>query len=1367
MKRIVWMLLAVTLFAVGASAQRRTDHLDRGLVAVQTAQGVYCSWRIMGEEYYDVAYNLYRDGVKVNEEPLQVSNFTDKGGAPASQYTVKAVVKGTEQEACPAAKVWAEKYLEVKMDHGKLKSTYVPNDACCADVDGDGELEILLKFDNQSWAANSYPKAGYQGEYAIIEVYKLNGKKLWWIDLGPNMADFQNNEQNIVAYDWDEDGRAEAVMRASDGTVIHMADGTEYVIGDKTKNYLGATNTGQWFVHDGAEFLVYMDGETGKPYQVMDYPLKRLEAGETNLEAAWGDGYGHRSTKHFFGAPVLDGRHASIFLARGIYTRHKMIALDVDPATHELSVRWRWNSGSGAWYGQGYHNYAVADVDWDGRDEICFGSMVIDDNGRGLSTVGLGHGDAQHHGDFNPYVHGHEIFACNEDNPGNNYRDATTSKIYYRYTAGNDDGRSMMGNFSNQFPGCQGVSSRDPGLISSVINGPLSNGTKSYITQNFRIYWDGDLCEETHDYSSGKNTAVGIYKYGKGLIETLAGSMTNNDTKGTPCYQGDLFGDWREEIIARTAQNNIRIYTSTIPTEWRNYTLWHDMQYRQAMVWQMCGYNQPPHVSYFLGELEGITVAPPALTMTNRQEIRNGGTIGIAENDAQLLLAETGDMTVSVGEGAAPYILFDNAPSWVQGHDNNNAITYRYYTHTITGAAFTGNMRLVKQGDGTLVLPAVEQQYAGPTELWAGTLSFDGTMTRSHVWMNRFACLNSDGGRFLNGINMSYASVLRPGGQDKAGRIETSELSLGFGARVQFDLFADGTSDCVKADKFSIEKKDWKNGPEYSTPVFELIPHLAEGSSVLPGGRYLIMELGSLEGSVDNLVVEGLSSQKLALVVDDGKLYVEVSELREPAEVVWDGGDRGAWDLANTESFKTQSGELCTFVSGDAVTFNDEARQTVIFVYEDLTPGSVTFDGSKNFTLRGTGSILGIGSLTKKGTGNLRIDINNQFSGGVNLMGGKTTVSALANADGVAYGALGGATNKINFDGGTLTITKTLLCSQPFTVGKGGGAIDVPSGMTLTLNGAATGARQRLTKTGGGTLSLGGAQRYGALYVDGGVINGSEISGSVHQYPDTVVLNGGTLKDPDNIYSYSSNSTTVVVPEGKTATWQLDGRCDYKGKLLGSGTITVNVTSVRSNMQVDWSQFEGTINFQKQKTGSYEPSIQWNNTKGLGKATVTGIFDNAGKAVSIGTLSGNCTLTGSGRYTVKDISATVTRTRNTSNNTRITVDGALSLTGTVHVKLTGTYVNAGETITLWTAGSFVGSDVTFDLPQLPEGLEWDTTGLLNKNGVLKIVESTAVNDLPTDIRDQAPAIYTLGGQRIDTPQKKGVYIKNGKKIVIR
>ena len=692
MKRLLlWAIMMIATLSI--SAQRKTDALDRGLVAIKTTNGVYCSWRIMGEEYYDVTYNLYRDGVKIAER-LNVSNFTDAAGTSGSKYTVKTVVRGVEQAASKEATVWTDSYLEINPKHApSITSTLVPNDACCADVDGDGELEILMKFDNQNEMSANFPKEGNNGEYTILEVMKLDGTVLWWVNCGPNMGDFQNNEQNIVAYDWDLDGKAETVMRLAEGSTIHLADGTTYTIGADGQNGTAWTNyrtpkTGgvEWFTHYGNEFLVYCEGSTGKPYVVTEFPLKRLENGETSLEAAWGDGYGHRSSKYFFGAPYLDGRKPSIFLARGIYTRHKMIAYDVNPDTHELTVRWRWNNNTAGspWYGQGYHNFAVVDVDWDGRDEICFGSMVIDDNGHGLSTTGLGHGDAQHHGDFNPYIHGQEIFACNEDRPGNNYRDATTSKIYYRYVAGDDDGRSMMGNFTNDYPGCQGVSSRDPNLIGSVINNPLAGGTKDNITQNFRIYWDGDLCEETQDYSNGKNSAIGIYKYKKGRIDLLTGSMTNNDTKGTPCYQGDLFGDWREEIIARTKDNKIRIYTTTFPTEWRNYTLWHDHQYRNAMVWQMCGYNQPPHASYFLGELEGITQAPPALTTAQRMEVANGGSIGTAMNNQQVLLAETNDMTVSVADGAQPSILFVNTPSWVQGHDNNDHITYDYYTHTLT-----------------------------------------------------------------------------------------------------------------------------------------------------------------------------------------------------------------------------------------------------------------------------------------------------------------------------------------------------------------------------------------------------------------------------------------------------------------------------------------------------------------------------------------------------------------------------------------------------------------------------------------------------------------------------------------------------------
>ena len=1367
-----FLLLALIMMSVlTAYSQRKTDALDRGLIAIKTTNGVYCSWRILGEEYYDVKYNLYRDGTKVNSEPLSVSNYSDAAGTASSKYTVKAVVRGTEQAASKEATVWTDSYLEITPQHDpSITSTLVPNDACCADVDGDGELEILMKFDNQNEISAGFPKEGNNGEYTILEVMKLDGTVLWWVNCGPNMGDFQNNEQNIVAYDWDIDGKAEAVMRLAEGSTIHLADNTTYTIGADGQNGTAWTNyrtpkTGgvEWFTHYGNEFLVYCEGSTGKPYVVTEFPLKRLENGETSLEAAWGDGYGHRSSKYFFGAPYLDGRKPSIFLARGIYTRHKMIAYDVNPDTHELTVRWRWNNNTAGspWYGQGYHNFAVVDVDWDGRDEICFGSMVIDDNGHGLSTTGLGHGDAQHHGDFNPYIPGQEIFACNEDRPGNNYRDATTSKIYYRYVAGDDDGRSMMGNFTNDYPGCQGVSSRDPNLISSVINNPLAGGTKNNITQNFRIYWDGDLCEETQDYSNGKNTAIGIYKYGKGRIDLLTGSMTNNDTKGTPCYQGDLFGDWREEIIARTKDNKIRIYTTTFPTEWRNYTLWHDHQYRNAMVWQMCGYNQPPHASYFLGELENITQAPPAQTITGRVEVANGGNIGSSLNNQQVLLAETGDMTVNVADGAQPYILFDNTPSWVQGHDNNNNITYDYYTHTLTGGGFAGDMRLVKQGDGTLVLPNVTQNYTGNTEVWAGTLRFDGTMETSPVWLNRHTNLISDGGNFKGGIKADYNATIYPGGKEKVGTLTTTTLALGFGSRVVFDANASET-DKITANKLTIEKKDWQYGPEYLVPVFQI------NGSELEAGDYTLVKVDQVEGNIEDIVVEGISGKKYEIKYENGLVILSILPLRNPTEIVWDGGDDGIWNFAETENYLV-NGERNYFVTGDAVVFNDNANQTTVNLVGELQPGSVTFDNSnKDFIVQGNGFIIGKTSLTKKGTGNLTINNINKFTGDVNIEGGKLTAASLANKDGAEYGALGGVSNKIAFNGGALSVNSNIVTTQPISITDGGGSIEVANGSQLTLNGAISGSLKELTKTGAGTLILNGNASYGTLNVNQGTVNGGESSSSVHQYPSTIVLNGGTLKDPDNIYSYSTNNANIVVPEGKTAAWFLDARCNYKGKLTGKGTLTVNVTSVRSYMQGDWSQFEGTLIFKNTKTGSYDPALQWDNTKGLGKATVTGTFDNCGKNVSIGTILGDATLTGSGTYIANSLSLKVTRGRGNSTNTKISVAGTLSVTGSINVTWAGTQPKLGEEVTLWTANRLsTSSDIVLNLPTLPSGLYWDTSDLLKPTGILRVTNTpTGINNVYMD-NHYDDYYYTLDGVRIENPTKKGIYIKNGKKVVIK
>lgn len=1455
-----------------APAQRAMEKLDRGLVAVQTTDGVYLSWRVLGEEYYDVTYNVYRDGTKVNDAPLYVSNFTDAGGSSASHYVIKPVVRGVEQnETTKSVAPLSKNYKEIKIaavpsnvDGHDISVNYEPNDATVADLDGDGEMEILLKLRNTKDAADSYPIDGK--DFDIIQVYKLDGTLLWWIDCGPNMVDFQSNEINIAAYDWDQDGKAECVLRGADGMVIHMADGTTQVIGDASVNTRGdlVRSSAMTFTHTGAEYLIYMNGETGKPYSVSEYPLKRLEDGETNLEKAWGDGYGHRSSKNFFGAPYLDGRHPSIFLARGIYTRHKMIALDVDPATHKLTERWRWynNTPGSPWYGQGYHNYTVADVDWDGRDEIVFGSMVIDDNGHGLSTTGLGHGDAHHVGDFNPYIHGQEIAACNEDMPSNNYRDATTSKIYYRLSGGSDDGRSIAGNFTNDVVGGQFFSGHESNLISCITNKHTTLGT-SGVSLNFRVFWDGDLLDETFNGTAVRNSNGAIYKLGKGAIETFSGSLTNNDTKSTPCFQGDIFGDWREEIIMRSQDNkSIRIYTTTIPTEHRNPTLLSDPQYRNAMITQMNGYNQPPHVSYFLGEKEGITMAPPSPTMNGKIEVANGGTISASTNDKEVILAETGDATVAVADGASPYIFFDNAPTWVQGHDDNDNITTTVYKHTLTGGAFGGETKIVKLGDGQLTLPNVEQKHSGKTEIWAGTLNFNGTMTNSKVWLNRFAVLNSDGGKFLKGIEADYGATIRPGGEGKIGTIEADSLIMNFGSVVEFDIHADGSSDLLKAKTLKLGKKNWENGPEYLVPRFNFI--LPDN---MPAGTYKIAEVGEINGNVDDIVLTGLKGHKASLTCKDGVISLEVAELREATSVVWTGDEDNQWNLADKANFKVQEDDKAdVFVSGDNVIFNDEAKNGNVVLTEDVNPSTVTFDNSNlEYTLSGDKAITGTSSITKKGSGNVNITNVNTFKGSVNVNAGTLSVSNLGMVDGVNNGALGHYTNPIMLNGGTLQPTASMTAAHPVEIGANGGTIEVGTNVALTLTDVIKGTNNTLTKIGNGELSLAPVASYGKLVVESGVVKSQE-SNNRHGYPKTVELHNATLRDADNLYSYSTNAANVVVPEGYKASWYMDSRCSYTGTLTGSGNLTLYVTSVRGELKGNWAQFAGNLNIYASKTGSYDPELSINNSNGMKNASVTVNcpINNNGKNFAFGNLGGSGQLNGSGAWTIGALGKSVTYS-GVINGGRIvktgegewnlkaaqskvggitTVNGGilnlymprvttacfgnygvsvtgngtlagiatvysidvnnggtlrpgyyassanyaygalkatngifcydgsnvkfclrngngqdasrsylvsesnLTINGDIVVEKISSYApKVGDTFVLWTAKSFSGTPSSLTLPELAEGLEWDTSSLYQPTGVLKVIASTGIKQLTVNEKFMG-TVYTTSGVKI-------------------
>lgn len=1307
------------------------ETLGRGLVAVKTAGGVFVSWRILGEEYYDVTYNLYRDGTKINAVPLLVSNYQDAGGTTASTYQVSAVVRGSEQTRCASVKVWSNSFLTLPL--GQVYSRrgynvtgfYEPNDASVADLDGDGEMEILLKRVNAQDDYDLFPTTN-DSAFVQLEVYKMNGTKLWSIDCGPNMVSGTNVEVNIVAFDWDEDGKAEVLLRGADGMIIHSAAG-DTVVGSLSVNTRNTIDhdANMTYTNTGNEYLIYLNGETGKPYQIMTYPLARGSASD------WGDSYGHRSSKYFFGAPYLDGRKPSIFLARGIYSMHKMAAYDVDPATHTLKQRWAWDSSVGsAWFGQGYHNYGIADVDWDGRDEIVYGSMVIDDNGKGLSTTGLGHGDAQHCSDLDPYRHGQEIFACNESNPSCNYRDATTSKIYYRLTGDNDDGRAIAGNFTDNYPGAIAFSAHS-GVIGCSSDKVLSDGTKTGTDENFRIYWDGDLCEETFNYTSCSNN-VGvdgrIVKYGSWTpLTTFTGTYTNNGSKGTACIQADLFGDWREEVMVRDQTGlNLRIYTTTVPTPWRNYTLLHDMQYRQGVMWQMCGYNQPPHTSYYLGKLEGITLAPPPLMTNGRTLVANGGTIGSSCNDKHILLCETGDMQVAVADGAAPYITTINTPTWVQGSNNNSAIKTTTYTCTLTGGAFTGAMRLIKQGDGTLVLPAVTETYTGETNIWAGTLSFDGTLKNSALWLNRFAKLISNGGTFAKGIKMEYASSLLPGGEGVKGLITTDTLSMGFGSRLVLDLFStDITADEVKADTLKIGTVSWSNGPAYSTPVIEFVQHNKSGDSKPSAGRYLVGEFAAIEGDIKSLVVEGLSGVNHELSYENGKLYLDVYDMREATHITWSGAQGNVWDFAQSSNFVNDStGTADSFVTGDRVLFDDNASAYSVSLAGELNADSVVVNSSKAYTFAGTGFVGGSATLLKQGSGLLTISNANSYTGGTILNGGTTRVSLLSNAYS-ATGNLGGITTTaarfVMQNGAVLQTTADVEMGSPIKIGTGG----------ATLNNAAAFVMDKLftgtilTKTGSGNLKLNATNSLKKIVVGGGTVT---LATDGVSPADTVEFQGGALQDFDNSYSYSGSSFVVSVPAGKSGKWNLDGRCNYTNRLVGSGTLTVYIPYVRTYLQGNWSAFTGTV----KATAASGDSFTFDNSYGLPEATLdlsSGVYvANSGKSFTIGKVTGSGTLGGlTSGYT------SGSNTWKIGNATDYEWGGIVSGNGTSFVK-----VGSG-TLTLTGVHNFTGTAT------ISEGTVLMRSGSQLGTGTLTVAQGATLMGVSASSGALANSSYTING----------------------
>ncbi len=1263
----------MTVLAFGVQAQRFTDKLNRGLVAVpqgdKTGQdgtygmsgtGMFVCWRILPAEYYDTKYNLYR-GTTLIAENLTVSNYQDNEGTATSVYKVVPVVRGVERTDQAATctpwehQFWAIPVQPVVNRAGNVVSGYSLNDCSVADVDGDGQMEFVVKRRNDS---GNLLNADNTTDFNRHECYKMDGTLLWSIDMGPNLMAGPDEQFDLILYDWDQDGKAEALMRGADNMIIHTATKGDIQIGNM--NYYAPRDE---YTKAGAEYLLYIDGATGVPYAwdgnanwtPQAYPLPRFESGESDYAAVWGSNdTGHRATKHYFGAPYLDGRNPSIFLGRGCYTRHKFCALDVNKETHELTQRWRWNcyDGKSPWFGNGFHNYAIADVDMDGRDEIVFGSMIIDDTGYGLSTTGFGHGDAQHCGDLDPYRWGLEQFVCLEGStvPGIAYTDATSSTLRYTTGGGSDNGRCLAGNFYNSYPGAVGM---DGGtrisLVADKVIDPLTAGWNDDLL-NARVYWDGDLLDEFMD-SPGVERAPTVYKapgqaeVGTGRTYTnnrcwMGQGNLNNSSKNNACFLGDIIGDWREEIVTRTADKLI-IQISSYPSPWGITTLWADHEYRNAMTWQSVGYNQPPHTSFFLGELENITNCPPAITLEGRTEVQNGGTI--ATTDDQLLVSGYENKTISVQDGASPAVLFVNAPAWVKGSGSQQATastpkqperTVETFTTTLTGGAFSGATRLVKQGEGVLVLPNVVEKHTGNTDIWNGTLQFDGTFESSTLWLNRHTTLISNGGQFLGGLKADYNATIYPGGKNQVGNITATTLTLGFGSRLVFDCSATGF-DQVNASTIVVENKTWQYGPKYKAPVIEFV-----GLDQLASDEYVLGQVGAVTGRLAEIVIEGMPTNRRAtLKHENGQLKVVVEDMRAPATVQWNGTIMNAtWQQGVSENFLLDEATVFS-TDGDDVLFSDDAKWKTVTVKGAVSPRSITFDNTKTYTINGD-SIVGGASIIKNGTGLVKIN-NTNNTGTTTINGGAIQVTLLANNSGQTYGALGNASQPIYINnGGELQVNGTIITDQVLNL-QDSITINVLDGKSIIVNKSIKGSGATLYKTGTGSLEMGTTNnRFGTLVIKAGTVRSNYSSGFVDMLPATVQFMGGTLwgankEDGNGV----TNTANFVVPEGKTGKFYGSFRGSYTGKLTGAGTFYAYTGGIRCYWDGDWSAFTGTVyagkeNRQNKKT--YDPVWAYRNTKGLPNATLNVLSEvtvsNEGLNIPIGKVAGAGTLTGTGSW---------------------------------------------------------------------------------------------------------------------------------------